>query len=73
MEMLFLNDNMKSYLRKNIQKKLRTNDWVCMVLGIFGTFAACIAVSLLFSTSIERNVLLERPKHWKGNLSWLIL
>ena len=45
MEMLFLNDSMKSYLRKNIQKKLRTNDWICMILGIFGTFTACLAVS----------------------------
>ncbi len=44
MEMLFLNDNMKSYLRQNIQRKLKIVDWVAMILGISGTGFACIAV-----------------------------
>jgi len=46
MEMLFLNDNMKSYLRQNIQKKLKVIDWITMLLGILGTSIACISVSL---------------------------
>lgn len=46
MEMLFLNDNMKSYLRQNIQRKLMIVDWIAMLLGLFGTGMACISVSL---------------------------
>eukprot|EP00347_Sterkiella_histriomuscorum_P002880 403366439 len=48
MEMLFLNDNMKSYLRQNIQQKLKKNDWMCMILGLVGTSFACIASEQYF-------------------------
>ena len=45
MELLFLNDNMKSYLRQNVQARLKTNDWICLVLGLSGTVFAVIAVT----------------------------
>ena len=67
MEMLFLNDNMKSYLRQNIQKKLMIIDWITMLLGIFGTSMACIAVTYIPSPSLERGLLLARPNHRQGN------
>lgn len=45
MELLFLNDNMKSYLRRNVQGRLKTNDWICLILAMAGMVFAIIAVS----------------------------
>jgi len=55
MEVLFLNDNLKSNLRKQIQYQLKINDWIAMILGIGGTFIACIAVSLLTKVNERPN------------------
>ena len=47
MELLFLNETMKSHLRKNIQTRLQINDWIALFLALLGTFFAVIAVSAL--------------------------
>jgi hypothetical protein len=48
MELLFLSDGIKSNLRRSLQNKLKVNDWIAMILGIGGSFIACIAVSIEF-------------------------
>jgi|JI10StandDraft_1071094.scaffolds.fasta_scaffold84384_6 hypothetical protein len=45
MELLFLNDQLQVMLRDKINRQLKLNDWVALVLGLTGMFFSVIAVS----------------------------
>jgi len=45
MELLFLNDQLQVMLRDKINRQLKLNDWLALVLGLTGMFFSVIAVS----------------------------
>lgn len=45
MELLFLNDQLQVMLRDKINRQLKLNDWLALILGLTGMFFSVIAVS----------------------------
>lgn len=56
MEFFFLKLELRNRIVKRLEKKIKINDWIAMILGISGTLIAVIAVSFPVFISLNRAI-----------------
>jgi len=48
MEFFFLKVELRNRIVKRLERKIKINDWIAMILALSGTLIAVIAVSILY-------------------------